>query len=232
MIKAYPIRLEVAGDMGMFARPDSGSEACSYPVPPPTACIGIIESVCRIAGTKIRPIAVASCSLPKWDRYTFNSMTMFRKEGIRNKGQAIQQTYTVVSKPHYQIVALIENDPAAVLSATAAKYRERGVNGAHAAQCRFAKHLLKGRSFHPVSLGLKEFMANYVGKAVTPVEIKYNDFFPSMLWSVFPKVTTRNNILSKEGVLHFDESVGVKLDDGILTFSHEGYNHALKQLGM
>ncbi len=65
MQKSYPIIVEVAAELGMFARPDTGSEPFSYPLPTATAARGMIESILRILGTEIKIIAIGTCNTPQ-----------------------------------------------------------------------------------------------------------------------------------------------------------------------
>lgn len=132
----YPICIEVSGKYGMFADPSSGSEAISFEIPPPTACIGMIESIFRspYSEIEIEIVAVGVCSSPKWTPMTFNSCTLAGQKRNRDHYKNLQVHEAVLINPHYQILALFKNKP---------KY-STPYNDAHASQERFFKRLNRG----------------------------------------------------------------------------------------
>src|SRR6185295_10271860 len=46
--ESYSVKLEIAGPLAMFARPDTGGTPTSYPVPTWSACKGIFESIAML----------------------------------------------------------------------------------------------------------------------------------------------------------------------------------------
>lgn len=221
-MQGYPIAFEVRGPLGMFADPASGSEAISYPLPPASACQGMIESIVRILGVNVHVVAVATCHDPKWNRYTTNSFTEQRKGDLKQKNAALQIRESFLLSPCFHILAILARDYGAVVP-----NRWRDVNCAHSMQAQFYKRLRRGQSFQPVSLGRRELMADYVGRQVTPIQTDYTTVLPSMVVYSLAKGTicrdVRQNLPIKQGVLCFtDDEVTVR--NGLLEFSDPNLN--------
>lgn len=215
-MKKYGIGFEVYGEFGMFADPSSGSDAVTYPLPTFSACRGMIEGICRVSAVKLSVIAVGTCSMPQLFSYTYNSLAITRHPtNVKNK-QAVQIRETVLLKPRFQILALLEQDPSGVVPS-----QHMGKNCAHAMQEQFFRRLYRGQNFYPVSLGRKEFLATYVGPQKTPIEKRYNMVLPSFIGVGFVdgrKVRdVRTNVSVNEGVLEFQPGL-VTICDGILKF--------------
>jgi len=168
--KKYGIALEVSGKLGMFARPETGSDGCSYPIPPASACLGIIQSVCRVRGAEITVVAVGVCSEPRLVPYSLNSNSAIRKQDTINSGDMCQKRVTVLENPTFQILAYVVTD--------ASKGHERytHINHAHSLQEQFNRRLKDGQNFTPVCLGWKEFIASYVGVPKSPVLKNYHNY--------------------------------------------------------
>ena len=219
---AYPIGFEIAGDFGMFADPCTGSESASYPLPPPSACIGMIESCCRIKGVKLEIVAIGVCAKPQYTHYTYNSRSPFRLKDQIEKDNALQLHESVLLRPRFQILALALNTNS---KPSPAKYQN--VNCAHSFQNQFFRRLKRGQSYHPVSLGRKEFMATYLGKPITKINDCSFDV-PTMVMSVFDDdkpggcvdVVTARNVKIEAGVLRLTDQE-VTLRDGILVFQDQ-----------
>jgi len=230
----YPIGFEVGGPLGMYADMTTGSEAVSYPFPPPCSAIGMIESICRLRGVSLKIVATAVCQrwqgnswasgIPRWTKYSYNSFSISRKPANFKKQVATQLHETVLERPRFQILALAFNG-----TNPHPKYKE--INGAHSFQEQFFRRLMRGQNFHPVCLGRKEHLCNYVGVCISPVEERYNVILPTMLFSVFDQrgmvsrenVVTKQNVEVRNGVIHWIEGLaGVR--DGKLALI--GNNHA------
>ena len=214
----YPVGLEVAADHGMFANPASGSEAVSYPFPPPSAGIGMFTSVCRVVGVDLTVVAVAVCSLPKWTGYTYNSRNMMRKPDTLQKGQACQIREMVLEHPRFQILALAERNQEPLHE----KW-QNNTNPAHAFQVQFYRRLRHGQNFRCPSMGRKEFLCTYVGPIQSPVEQNYTTTFPSMLFKLFTAAgevqsVFKQNVLVKNGVLEWETGLVTITPAGCLAF--------------
>lgn len=224
MIKDYPIALEVTGELGMFADPYSGSEAISYPFPPPSACIGMIESIVYKPEVEVSIVAIAVCNSPYWQNYAYNSTTSpLRISDNEKLAGTMQVRESVLLAPSFQILAILRN-----------KYDVRPVNHAHAMQDMFYRRMKKGQSFHPVSLGRKEFMASYFGIRKTPVEQGFSTVVPSMVFGVLKDNRicrdARQNVVMRNGILHVDEDIDVCLIEGRLAFAKEGLQSQIEKL--
>ncbi len=214
MEKRYAIALEISGPFGMFGDNLSGSETNSYPVPPISACQGMISAIMNRETVQIDVVAVATCKMPRWINYAYNSFSPHRKNNLIISNSALQIRESFLERPCFQVLALLRN-----------KGKTTPVNYAHAMQEQYYRRLLKGQSFHVVSLGRKECLAHYFGVQRTPIECKYSTVLASMAQETLRgreiKRVIHNNVLIENGVLHFqgaDENVVVK--DGILKFQN------------
>lgn len=84
----YGLRLEVAGPLAMFARPDTGGTPTSYPAPTWSACKGIFEAIAMLnsGDAWINPTRVEVCrrrgtpgGSVRFQRYTTNYGGPLRK---------------------------------------------------------------------------------------------------------------------------------------------------------
>ena len=215
-MNAYPVSIEVASDSGMFADPISGSEAVSYPFPSGSAAYGIITSVCRIVGVQIDIAAIATCSMPQWTKYTFNSRSPYRKGDTIAKDCACQIREMILYSPCFQILAFARN------CGLLHPRWENNVNPAHSFQQQFERRLRKGQNFRSVSMGRKEFICSYVGPIVSQIEQGYNTVIPNMLYRMYDDQGNINpvfiqNVAIKNGVLEWISGVAV-IKDGRLAF--------------
>lgn len=203
--KKYGIAFEVSSEMGMYARPDSGSDSCSYSIPTIPACIGKIESVARVIDVNIDIVAIGICNKPKWTDYSFNSHSLLRKPDLVKGKNALRIKSSVLQNPKFQILALLSNRII------------KKINGAHSFQTQFLRRMRKGQSFHFVSMGPREFIAD-IDFIHTPIIEDYNENIPSYVVSNFPR-TIQNNLKIRNGVAYFDqEKVVVK--NGLLQFAN------------
>lgn len=222
----YPVSFEVRAKFGMFADPATGSESVSYPIPTSSACIGMIDSICRISGVGVGISAIATCNFPSWTKYHYNSYSISRNVSQIKKNNPLQLHESVLENPHFQVFAYFYNDK---ISGTE-KYKN--INCAHSCQEQFLKRLKRGQNFYPVSLGRKEFVATRVSSIISPIETEYNEFLPSFLISCKP-IFEKNervawhgrvneyaifaqNVIIKNGCIIFDDNV--KLVDKKINF--------------
>lgn len=220
-IPVYPISLEVSGPLAMFSDPASGSDSISYPLPPPSACVGMIESVCRIRDVSVEIVAVASATAPKWSDFTYNSFSQDRKPDLLKKDLACQIKETVLESPTFQILALLTNSK-----------RIEKINNAHSMQEQFFRRLQRGQNFSQVSLGRREFLATYCGHIKTDwsENKKYSLKIPSMVMKVFEKnevkIQVKQNLIVKDNVLTFGDEE-TTTENGYLEFKNEQFRNSI-----
>src|ERR1700756_3489947 len=95
----YTVKLEIAGPLAMFTRPDTGGTPTSYPVPTWSACKGIFEAIAFFShgNAWINPTRVEVCrhrDSPggdvKLQRYTTNYGGPLRKSNVIRSGSGHQ----------------------------------------------------------------------------------------------------------------------------------------------
>ena len=232
--RTYPFAIEYASELGMFARPDTGSEPCSYEVPSQSAAKGMIEAICRIKGASIEPIAVGICFKPSWTNYSYNSFSPIRKSEQIATDSACQIRATVLEKPRYVILGLIHYLGGEIPD----KYRE--VNHAHSAQIQLARRVKSGRFYSPPVMGWKDFPVSDCTFPKTSIH-QYNSVIPNFKSVEFDNgkvvLTARQNVEIKDGVVHYGSTheivVKNKTINGSvvksLTFASENLDNMLNQ---
>jgi CRISPR-associated Cas5-like protein len=217
-IKRYPIALEVSGPLGMFADSLSGSEAVSYPLPPISACRGMIDSIIYCPNAELTIVGVATCRLPRWVGCAYNSFSPYRVEKTVASRSACQIRESMLENPCFQILAYFTN-----------KFDPIPVNHAHSTQDRFFRRLKRGQTFNPISLGRKECLAFEWGVPKTPVEKRFSSILGCMVQeslqgdskSTQIQRVVHNNVFIEQGVLKFKghENETILGDDGLLKFA-------------
>src|SRR5262245_7264579 len=93
--RPHEVRLEVAGPLAMFARPDTGSTPTSYAVPTWSAAKGLFEAIAFLAegSAWICPTMAEVCrrvgepgGQVRFQRYTNNYGGPLRKAGLFRRG--------------------------------------------------------------------------------------------------------------------------------------------------
>ena len=105
----YPICMEIAGDLAMWSRNDTGSEKTTYPIPSFSALKGVFESILYIPSAEIIPYKIQICSPIRYQNYAFNYRGEGRKLDIIKKDCACQIKNTVLYKPVYRCFAFVVN---------------------------------------------------------------------------------------------------------------------------
>lgn len=208
----YAVRLEVAGPLAMFARPDTGGTPTSYPAPTWSACKGVFESIAFFSrgNAWIDPIRVEICrhrddpgGEPHWQRYTTNYGGPLRKSSVIRKGSSHQLFATVLANVCYRIHGRVVGDEP-----------RNGSNPRHHLKDLFERRLRQGRCWRTPALGWKEFTASYWGafREDYIVDEGLNLHIPSMLHSVWDRPqsgkyspTFRQDVYIRKGVLRFAE---------------------------
>lgn len=192
----YPVQLEVAGPLAMFARPDTGGTPTSYPVPTWSAAKGLFESIAFFAdgAAWICPTHVEVCrrvgeagGRPRFQRYTTNYGGPLRKAGLMSKGLAsggssMQLFATILSDVCYRLHGVVVG--AASLGP---------VNRRHHLQDLFVRRIRRGQCFRTPCLGWSEFTCAYWGpfrEGATEVDDSLELAVPSMLMSVWQDAVT------------------------------------------
>jgi len=210
-VKTYTIVMEISGPLGMFPDPATGGNSTSLPIPPPSACVGIIESICRFPGVDVQIQAVAVCS-PK---IVFQSLDYNNSSGNERKLELIkkqsswQVSATILKNPTFQIIATLRNNH---------KTGVKPNNNAHAMQDRFLRRLKKGQSFRTPTLGHREFIAEYCGKPRTSINTKLNlEIAAFPFGNAFSGFAFRKQEL-KNGIAIFEKHYQPSIDEhGCLT---------------
>lgn len=217
--KRYPIQMEIAGDVAMWTRPDSGDSPISYPAPTYSAARGIIETVAWGPCAKIIPQKVELCRPPVYHSYVTNYGGPLREPAAVQKGNNYQLYATVLIDVCYRIYAdVILNPDKSKLPERALLWDKRTTSPAHAYQEIFNRRLRRGQSYRTLCLGWSEFTASYFGpfREETRVCSDLPDIpIPSMLREVFSdgyrseyRVTYDTNLVIRNGILIYPKREG------------------------
>lgn len=185
----YPVEMEIAGPLAMFARPDTGGTPTSYPVPTWSACKGVFESIAMFGRGEawIRPTRVEICKprgMPggavRFQRYMTNYGGPLRKEALVKTGDNMQLIATVLVDVCYRIHGLVERGGEGAAAAA---------NPRHHLQELFQRRLRQGRCFRTPCLGWSEFTATYWGEFRDDFEVdaELSLTLPSFLRSVWSR---------------------------------------------
>jgi CRISPR-associated protein Cas5d len=183
----YSVKMEIAGPLAMFTRPDAGGTPTSYPVPTWSACKGIFESIAMLKSGDawICPTAVEVCKprgslggSVQFQKYTTNYGGPLRKAKLTRSGDRMQLFATVLSGVCYRLYGEIQGSS------------QQPINVNHYLQGLFERHLLRGRCYRTPALGWHEFTCSYWGKFRLDeyeVDANLNLTIPSMLVSTWDK---------------------------------------------
>jgi CRISPR-associated protein Cas5d len=182
----YPVHLEVAGALAMFARPDTGGTPTSYPVPTWSASKGIFESVAMLSSGEawISPTSVEVCrrigeagGAVRFQRYTTNYGGPLRKDKLVSGGTGMQLFATVLVDVCYRLYGDVISE-------------SHAGNTAHYLQDLFTRRVKQGRCFRTPCLGWREFTCSYWGEFRADsyeTDGSLTLVIPSMLHSVWDK---------------------------------------------
>lgn len=207
----YPISFEIGGKLGMFKRPDSGSDGCSYAIPPASAAFNMTQSICRIVGVDIIIAAIGICNPTRWVTYSFNSKASNRKSNLVKNKQSCQIVYTVLENPRFQILGYAVNN-------NIKHPKHLNTNNAHSFQEQFNRRLSRGIYYRMPCLGLNQFVPNYLGHPITPIRSEMNMIFPSMIHGDYNKKSYYSDIKNNKPIINFEIKNGVAkfTDDEII----------------
>jgi CRISPR-associated protein Cas5d len=207
----YSVRIEIAGPLALFARPDTGGTPTSYPVPTWSACKGMLEAVAFLAhGAWFHPTHVEICRREdqapgeiRWQRYTTNYRGPLRNSNVVRAGSSHQLFATALADVCYRIYGEVRGEEPC-----------RGRNPRHHLQDLFQRRVKQGRCWSTPALGWREFTASYWGefRPAYSVDEALELSIPSLLHSVWDKEqggsyapSFLHNVQVRKGVLHFAE---------------------------
>lgn len=221
MPKVYPFAVEFSADFGMFSRPDSGSESCSYVVPTRSAARGMIESICWLKYATVEIAGCGICFEPSWTNYAFNSFASSRKTKLVNTMSPSQIRTSILVKPRFII-----------LGYAMSKVQMPGLNHAHSFSCQLARRVRFGRYHSRPVMGWKDFPVTDCTTPKTPL-VDYNCVVPTLCdvsYSPSAEVITRfsQNVPIVNGVLSYGNEP-VENRDGFLTFKSEELDFLTKK---
>ncbi len=188
--KAYEVQLEISGPAAMWARPDCGDTAVSYPAPTFGAVKAIFESVLLSDWVEIVPTRCEICSPVIFHTYNTNYGGPLRKSGQCKGENSFQLIAEILINVCYRLYAKLEpiKENYHLMGPNEQKRQISGTtNGPHAYKEVFYRKLNKGRLSYTPFLGWKEFTPNYVGEFRPNTKIceEVNDDIPSMLVTSF-----------------------------------------------
>lgn len=191
----YPVQLEVAGPLAMFARPDTGGTPTSYPIPTWSAAKGLFESIAFFSdgAAWVSPLTVQVCrrigevgGRIRFQRYTTNYGGPLRKKDLFTTG-------TVSGGSSMQVFATVLADVCYRLYGEVRGLRRPGkVNARHHLQDLFNRRLSRGQCHRTPCLGWSEFTCSYWGpfrEGFTEVDDRFSLDIPSMLLRVWDAPT-------------------------------------------
>lgn len=191
MSNGNEVRMEIAGPLAMFTRPDTGGTPTSYPVPTWSAAKAIFESIAFFKDGRawICPVKVEVCRRVnepggqlRFQRYTTNYGGPLRKgslfgTGVAQGGSSMQLFATVLSDVCYRLHGLVQGVRPA-----------NGTNPRHHLEEVFTRRLSQGQCFRTPCLGWSEFTCSYWGpfrESLIEVDTALSLEVPSMLFGVW-----------------------------------------------
>lgn len=199
--RVYGFAFEVGAKNAHFARPDTGFDSTSYPVPTESAARGIIDAILRIPGVQANVDAIALVNPPRYMRYDFNSFAVCRKDDNCKKGNAVQNRWNVLYDCRFQIYGHFRCD-----------FIDGKNNRAHAAQDQLMRLVKQGRFKQRPCMGISDFPIEYIGLATSDVS-PHNELIPSYS-------CVRYN---EDGKPYFHTSQNVMIENGLLNLHSNSY---------
>ncbi len=217
-MKAYPIKMEIAGDTAMWTRPDTGDCPVSYPAPTYSAMRNIFQSILWGQAVEIIPTQVDICRPLNFQTYNTNYRGPLRKQSVVKTGGGYQLMATVLTDVCYRLYAdVIAIENLQDISEKTKEWCKKTSSPGHAYQEIFERRLKRGQCFHTPFLGWKEFTVSYFGpirEESKPVEIT------TVLPSMFRDVQYGKS--KKDIKFIFDQNV--EIINGVLRFKKEVKN--------
>ena len=219
-MKAYPIRMEIAGPTAMWTRPDTGDCPVSYPAPTYSAVRNIFQSVLWGQAVKIVPRQVDICAPLQFHTYNTNYGGPLRKSSVVKSGGGYQLLATVLTDVRYRLFADVIEIPLSTSESERTKvWRNRTRSPGHAYQEIFDRRLARGQCFHTPFLGWKEFTAAYFG----PIRVETP---PAEITTVLPSMFREAEYSADGKVLRYVFDQNVVIEHGVLRFLGKERNDA------
>lgn len=215
---SYPVSIEVAGPLAMFARPDTGSAPTSYPAPTFSACVGIFESIARFRSGDawIVPSKVVVCKrrdtpggTVSYQRYATNYGGPLRKANQLSKDARMQRFATVLANVCYRIYGECRG------------ISSSGANPRHYLSDKFERRVRTGRCLSTPVLGWKEFPCSYWGafrEDEFEVDADLNLTIPSMLLQMWTEPDS-DRYAPRHGRYNPQFRQNVRITNGVLIFA-------------
>ena len=161
----YKISIEVSGEEACFARPDSGINQMTYPVITPSACKGLLESICFMRSVEVKIDKVAICNPIQYQTDTFNSHTSERKSDLHKNHEALQLNRTILRNVRYKIFGHVKWSTVSPedLGDAEGRYVSQNVNQPHAYQSMLRRYISRGRYRRLPCLGKKNMVCDDFG---------------------------------------------------------------------
>jgi len=211
-MKAYPIRMEIAGPTAMWTRPDTGDCPVSYPAPTYSAVRNIFQAILWGQSVKIIPRQVDICAPLQFHTYNTNYGGPLRKSSVVKSGGGYQLLATVLTDVKYRIFADVVEMPVSASESERTKvWRNRTRSPGHAYQEIFDRRLARGQCFHTPFLGWKEFAASYFG----PIR---DETSPAEITTVLPSMFREAEYSANGKVLRYVFDQNVSIEHGVLKF--------------
>lgn len=213
----YPFAVEVSSELGLFARPDTGSESCSDIIPYSSKFRGIIESICWFPEVETIPLAVGICFEPEFTSFTYNSYSPSRKsDNVKNR-EACQIRNTLLLNPRYVLLGGFCNTSEPV----------KKINYAHACQEMLARRIKNKTNFRQPVMGESGFFIK-ASKPKTPI-FNSNYILPGFPCSDPNKKTRWIVARVNDGVFNYVDNYGVAKKDGFFCFENKQTNNLLNK---
>ena len=103
-MKAYQVKLEIAGPTAMWTRPDTGDCPVSYPAPTYSAVAGIFKAICWGPAIDIIPFKAEICRPLHYEQYMTNYCGPLRENIDDNSFQFMA---TVLTDVCYRLYAYV-----------------------------------------------------------------------------------------------------------------------------
>ena len=219
-MKAYPIRMEIAGPTAMWTRPDTGDCPVSYPAPTYSAVRNIFQSVLWGQAVKIVPRQVDICAPLQFHTDNTNYGGPLRKSSVVKSGGGYQLLATILTDVKYRLFADVIEIPVSTSESERTKaWRNRTRSPGHAYQEIFDRRLARGQCFHTPFLGWKEFTAAYFG----PIRVETP---PAEITTVLPSMFREAEYSADGKVLRYVFDQNVVIEHGVLRFLGKERNDA------
>ncbi len=220
MARTYSIKVEIESDFAMFANPQTGGDATSYPAPPYSTTKGMLEAVVFMPTAQIIPKKIHICRPVRYTKFGYNcQFSHGKKQNLLKSGGILQRRELILVSVVYQIFAEIKNVGDHALPENAQHLK--GINHAHALKEIFNRKVKAGTPQSIVCLGRSECMSTYLGplRPENGPDPSINMTLPQFLWHPFPADQTPPGETSSPGGMNARFKQNVIIKEGVLTYA-------------